>query len=362
MKQRIPAAFITIVMLALAVAGQKLEPPRLEPTPSTPSQKQLIKQGVSLHDKGDYDGAISLYQQVLNENPNDIGALYEMSYSYYAQKNYKKSIEVGYKAAQYKSSLLHAIYVQIGSCFDELGDSKRAIEVYKAGIKLTPSSSLLQYNLAITYYRSQRPDEARVAVKRAAALDPNHPGSQLLLSSILNDGPYKLPSLLAALRFLVLEPGSKRSPVALQIVKNQMQAGVTPGKDGNNINVIMATRQKKDEGNFESVEFFMSLLKAGNDIEKNKDKTEIQLLTENFNSLFGLLSESSDKADFSKFTWKYYVPYFVELKKQGHTEAFAYYINQQSQIAGVDEWLEQNQGKVADFLTWSKSYRWPKID
>jgi hypothetical protein len=82
------------------------------------------------------------------------------------------------------------------------------------------------------------------------------------------------------------------------------------------------------------------------------------LLTGNFTSLFDLLSESTAKGDRTKFTWKYYVPYFVELKKQGHTEAFVYYINQRTNTAGVIDWLKQNQKRVGDFLAWSKSYRW----
>ena len=361
MKKRILAASIAIVVLALAVSGQKLEPPKLQPTASTESQQQLIKEGVALHDEGDYDGAVSRYEQVLKENPADVRALYEMAYSYYAQKNYRKSIEVGYRGAQYKSPLLDAFYVQIGSCYDELGDSKTAIENYKFGIKLSPSSSLLQYNLAITYYRTEQLADAKATVKKAAVLDPNHPSSQLLLSSIFDKGSYRVPSLLAALRFLILEPGSKRSEVALQRVKKLMQAGVTP-KDGNNISIVLDTGQKKDEGNFESIDLFLSLVKAANYTEENKDKSELQLLVANFDSLFAMLSESKGKADMSKFTWKYYVPYFGELKQRGHTEAFVYYVNQQNTIAGVNEWLEHNQSKVADFRAWSKSYRWPKMD
>ena len=362
MKQRISGAIVFVVLLALAVAGQKLEPPKLQPTASTGSQEQLIKEGVALHDEGDYDGAISRYEQVLKENPADVRALYEMAYSYYAQKNYRKSIEVGYRGAQYKSPLLDSFYVQIGSCFDELGDPGKAIENYKFGIKLSPSSSLLQYNLAITYYRTEQLEDAKAAVKKAAALGPNHPSSQLLLSSIFDKGSYKVPSLLAALRFLILESDSKRSEVALERVKKLLQAGVSPAKDGKNMSIVMDAEQKKDEGDFESVAFFLSLLKAGNYTEKNQDKSEIQLLVANFDSMFTMLSESKGKADMSKFTWKYYVPYFVELKQRGHTEAFVYYVNQQSTIVGVNEWLEHNKSKVAEFLAWSKDYSWPKID
>jgi len=361
MKKRIPGALITIILLACGVAGQKLEAPKLEPTASTENQQQLIKDGVALHDKGDYEGAVNHYEQVLKENPNNVLALYEMSYSYYAQKNYQKSIEVAFKAARYKSPLLEAIYVQLGSAFDELGDSRKAIETYKFGIKLDASSAPLQYNLAITYFRSQQLEEAKTAAKKAVALDPTHPGSQLLLSTIFEKGSYKVPALLAALRFLILEPDTKRSEVAVQRVTKIMQAGVSPAKDGKNMSILMDAEQKKDEGDFESVAFFLSLMKAANYTEKNKDKTELQLLIDNFNSLFGMLSEST-KADLSKFTWKYYVPYFIELKQQGHTETFVYYVHRKSTIAGVNKWLDHNQSKVADFLAWSKAHRWPKLD
>jgi Tfp pilus assembly protein PilF len=362
MKQRISASFLAIVFLALTAVGQKLEPPQLEPAPSTDSQEQLIKEGVALHDNTDYAGAISRYEQVLKENPNNIEALYELAYPYYAQKDYKKSIEVGYQAAKYKSPLLAATYAQLGSSFDESGEPKKAIEIYQFGIKLSPSNSLLQYNLAVTYLRTGQLEEARAAAKKAAGLGPNHASSQFILSRLFERGSYKIPSILAALRFLTLEPTSKRSDTALELVRKLMQAGVSPAKEGKNISIVLDTGQKKDEGDFESIDLFMSLMKAANYTEKNKEKSEIQLLVANCNSLFAILSKSTSKGDPSKFTWKYYVPYFVEMKQQGHTEAFIYYINQRSATAGVTEWLQQNESKVTQFLDWSKSYRWPKMD
>jgi hypothetical protein len=63
MKRQISVLVVTLLLLAKVSWAQKLEPSRLEPTPSTESQKQLIKEGVALHDRGDYDGAISRYEQ-----------------------------------------------------------------------------------------------------------------------------------------------------------------------------------------------------------------------------------------------------------------------------------------------------------
>lgn len=351
-----------ILLLALTTVGQELGKPKLDPTPSTESQKQLIKEAVELHDKGDYDGAISRYQEVLRENPNNVHALYEMSFSYYAKKDCQKSIETAYKAAQFKSNLIDAIYVQIGNCFDEQGNSKKAVETYRAGLKLAPASALLHYNLAVTYLRTEKFEDALGTVKQAAALDPNHSSSQLMLSRLFDRGYYKIPSLLAAWRFLILEPNSQRSDVALELVSKLMQRGVEPGKDGSNITIFVDPAPKKDEGDFGGIDLFMSLMRAANYTEKNKDKTEVQLLLANFNSLVTYLSEQTSKADRSKFTWKYYVPYFVAMKQQGHTDAFFYYVNQRSKLAGVNVWLREHQNRVHDFLDWSHNYQWPKPD
>jgi hypothetical protein len=361
MKKRIPLLVVALLLLANVSWAQKLDPPKLEPTPSTESQKQLINEGVALHDRGDYDGAISHYEQVLLENPANVEALYEMALSLYLKKDYQKSLEVALRAAQYKSNLLGAIYGQIGNCQDDLGRPKEALETYKAGIKLMPANYLLRYNLGLTLARTEQTEAARAEVKKAAFLNPNHTGSQNLLSIVFDRGGYRTPALLAACRFLILEPKSGRSDAALGLIQKIMQAGVSQ-KSANEINVFLDPSAKKDEGDFGFIDLFMSLMKAGNSTEKNKNKTEIELLVGNFDSLFGILSESIGKSDRTKFTWKYYVPYFAELKKQGHTEAFVYYINQRSSLAGVDQWLGQHQNKVSEFLNWSKGYEWPKDD
>src|ERR1700674_4851872 len=100
MKKQIPVLVVALLLLAKVSWAQKLEPPKLEPTPSTESQKQLIKEGVALHDQGDYDAAISRYEQVLRENPKNVEALYEMSFSYYLKKDCQKSLEMAFKAVQ----------------------------------------------------------------------------------------------------------------------------------------------------------------------------------------------------------------------------------------------------------------------
>ena len=357
------AAFALVLTLALIAAGQKPGAPKLDPIPSSEVQRELIRQGVALHDKEDYDGAIRTYQSVLRENPGSVEALYELAFSFFKRKDWTNCLETAKKGTQYRSDLLPGFYVQLGNCLDELGKPKDAIDTFKAGIKLSPKSHLLQYNLAVTYHRQGKLDESRSAAKQAALLNPTHPSSQFLLTVLFDRGAYKTPALLAACRFLVLEPSSPRSQIALGIVTKIMQAGVSPGKEENEINVFVdMSPQKKDEGDFSSLDLVLGLVKAGNYSEKNKGKPETVLLAENFSTLFAILTESSGSKNRSQFTWKYYLPYFNEMTKKGHMEAFVNYTHQRSTMTGVREWLMQNQDKVTDFLAWSKGYVWAKAD
>jgi len=328
---------------------------------STPAQAQLIKEGVALHDQGVYDGAISRYEQVLKENPNNVHALYELAYTYFQKRDYRKSLEISNQAIQFKSDLLPQLYVQIGSCLDELGESKQAIEVYKSAAKIFPADYLIPYNLAVTYTKLNALDDARAAAKRAAELNPNHASSQLLLATIFDKGSYKTPSLLAVSRFLILEPKSARSEAGLRLLRKLMQGGVQPGKDNNTINIFMDAAPKKDEGDFGAIDLAISLTKVAEHTEKNKDKTEMQRTVSSFETLLAILSETA-KPDRSKFTWRYYHPYFVALKTQGHVEAFVYYIHQHSGSAEVNQWLADHGDKVKAFIFWSRSYPWPEAD
>ena len=289
MRKRIVTTVATLILFTIAVQAQKLPEPKLQPKPSTPAQEQLIREGISLHDRRDFDGAISRYEQVLKENPNNALALYEMSFSYFEKKDYSKSIEVAYKLAQFKSDLLPRVYVQIGSAQDELGEPKKAIETYKAGLKLFPSNSLIHYNLAITYNKLREYEEARKAVKKSAGYNPQHPSSHLLLASLFDRGAYKTPALLAACRFLVLEPNSQRSAGALNLVMKSMQAGVSAGKDSNTINIFVDTSTKKDEGDFGAIDLVLSLTRAAETMDAKKDKTEMQVLVSSFETTFAVL-------------------------------------------------------------------------
>jgi tetratricopeptide (TPR) repeat protein len=346
--------------VSLSVAAQ-IESPKLTPVESTENQARLIKEGIALHDNKNYDAAIKKYEEVLKENPDNLEAIYEMGFSYSEKQDYKQSLEIAYRGARYKSPLVTGFYVLAGNSLDHLGQPEKAIEVYKAGIKLQPNVAMLHYNLGITYRNNGKSAEARKSFKKAVSLNANQASSHLALGNLFYSEDYKTPALLALSRFLVLEPNSTRSDDAYKIVMKILQGGVTKG-EGNQINIVVGMSGKKDEGDFGPADLALGLSSAVDSIEENKGKTKAQLAVEQLQTFFAILSEQNSKDKRSKFVWAYYIPYFGEMKDKNHVEPFYYYISRRSSDPDVKKWLDDNYRRVNEFLNWSKQYQWPRVE
>ncbi|HZB45481.1 MAG TPA: tetratricopeptide repeat protein [Pyrinomonadaceae bacterium] len=359
MRKIILTPALAFALLAAPAFAAQLEAPKLVPGPETEQQTATIREGVALHERGDFDGAIRKYEEVLKENPASVRALYELAFAYSRKKDYKKSLEIAYRGAQYKWDEIGLFYQLIGNNLDATGEPKKAIEVYKAGLKHAPQMGLLHYNMAVTYKGMDKPEDARKSLKNSLALSPGHASSHLLLAVIFFQTGYRTPALFAATRFLTLEPKSERAAVALRIAQEVMGGGATQGKNPNEISIFMNLNTKKDEGDFDAIETVLGLSKALGMTEKNKGKTEAQLLVEQYDTVLAVVGEQTERKKQSAFVFKYYVPYFMELKQRGFVEPFVHYTHQRV-LAGSGQWVEENSGRVMQFLSWSKNYKWPE--
>ena len=354
--------FLSLVFALCCAPGawaQQLPEPKLTPEPANEKQLAAVREGVALHDRGDFDGAIRRYEAVLAESPSNVLALYEMSYAYSEKKDYQKAIEVALRGAQYRSAQLGGFYVLIGNNLDALGATARSIEVYRKGLKLFPKDGPLHFNLAVAYKNAGKLDEARKSLKTGLAASPQHTSSHLLLAAIFFSQGYRTPALLAAARFLTLEPATRRSPTALKIMREVLGGGATQGSKPNEINLTLDLNPKKEEGDFTTADMILGLSGAAALTSEEKNKTEAQRIVSQTETLFAVLAEQAEKKRQSTFVYQFYVPYFAEMKQKGHVEAFVYYALQPSGLPGAREWAEANGGRIMQFLIWSKGYQWP---
>jgi tetratricopeptide (TPR) repeat protein len=335
-------------------------------TETTPEQEAIIRAGIDLHDEGQFDQAIAKYQEVLGKSPSNVTALFEMAYSYLSKKDFDKSLETARKGAEFKSELLPMFYDVMASSLDGKGQPQQAIEIYKKGIALVPDASQLYYNMAVTYRESLgSPDDARLALQKAASIEPMHPGVQLLLGQVYQSTGYTTPAFLALSTFLVLDAGGNQALPGYGLWRALLKGGVDPIPDSAPSGPAMRgaapkRAAKTDQGDFSALEAqlvpthtaFMRKLDAGT--------PEIQALIAQVDQLLGALPAQPAGPAANSFVNTHYVPFFVALKQKNFVEPFVYWASQRAPVPGVTDWLRGNEPRLREFLEWAGKYSWPK--
>jgi tetratricopeptide (TPR) repeat protein len=360
MKRNFYLTILFCLFLSLTVSAQKISKPTIVPTEATAEQKQLINDGVKLHDLKQYDEAIKKYEQVLKQNPTNDEALYEMALSFYNKNDTKNAVEAAYKLIQFKSNLGILGYGLIANILDDAGKPKDAVEVYQKAIKqlendaeFKPHLSNLYYNLGITYFRQKLYKEAREAEKKAVLLNFAYPSPNYLLAVVYQGTKYKVPALLAAARLISLEINTDRTKKSVDIFLSVLNGAKKDEKTGN-INIFLDMNAPKDEGDFGMYDLLLGTLTTVK-AEKDKNKTENEIFADAVDTMISLLSE--DKKLNSTFVGKTYIPFMAEMKSKGFSKTFAYLILQQSGNKAAQIWLNDNNQQGINFINWAKNYQ-----
>ena len=358
-------ALILLASPAVALAQRAPGAPTRTPAATTTEQEALLRAGIDLHDKGEFDAAIAKYQEVLAKSPTNVTALFELAYSYLEKKDYDKSFETARTGAEFKSELLPMFYDVMASSLDSKGQAEDAVEMYKKGIALVPDASQLYYNMAVTYRESlNRPNDARLALQKAASIEPLHPGVQLLLGQIYQSSGYTAPAFLALSTFLVLDPGGAQAMPGYGLWRAVLKGGVDPIPDAAQGGAAMraAPRRvtKTDEGDFAALEAQFAPTHAAFMAKMDAGTPEIQALVAQVDQLIGRLPAQPAGPAASSYVNRHYVPFFLELRRRGYVEPFVYWASQRAPVPLVGEWLRGNETRVREFLEWAEKYSWPK--
>jgi tetratricopeptide (TPR) repeat protein len=234
--------YALLIFTLFSSCSSKLNLPEAteEAGPSTSQEHEKIEQAIYYHDRGKLDHAIEIYKEVLAANPENLAALYELSYSLFVKQQYDSSLAYALRGLGYKSGLLAQFFILAGNNLDMMGNVEDAMRVYEKGLTTFPDNYLLHYNLAVTQLHSGRAPESSISLQKAIRLNPNHASSHLALAEILINEGRQIPALLTLCRFLILEPGTDRSQTALSYLEHAMNMGISrDGEKNINVNIFI---------------------------------------------------------------------------------------------------------------------------
>jgi tetratricopeptide (TPR) repeat protein len=347
------------VVAQAPVVVPELNPPLRVSPRITPAEEPVLREGIALYDQGKYDEAITRYEQVLKQNPDSTAAMYELAMSYQQKRQFQMAIDLAAKGAEYSCPQLPQFYARIGNILDGQAQVDKAIDTYKKGIALnTPNAGTLYLNMGVSYSSGKKDFvSSKAAYKQGALVDSNYPGLHLQLATIYLGQGLKTPVLMAFSRFLVLEPNTPRAQGAYNAWRAMLDNRATPVvQPASPLYDYVHSPQQTFEGDLTQLDAALVTSKAA---AAAPGKPQIQLLIDQVDNLYGAYAMIQPGNDKDTFLWKYYIPYVVEMKKNGFVEPFVYYVNQSTNLPGVRDWLMAHPDRINAFLQWSRAYGWP---
>lgn len=320
---------------------------------------KLIKEGMALHDKGDYDAALAKFDRALVLSPNDFEANYEKSSSLLYAGKYDESIAISkFLIANYNNiPAVKGAYVNLGSAYDDKGNADSAMIAYEEGLKFFPSFYLLWFNKGLTNARQKKWDDAYNDFMASLALNPVHAGS-LYYTSLLEEKSNKVAAIMSGLVFLSVEPEGKRAKSILNYVLSLLQSYVKKNDNGGSTITLTEQQDQLAENNFSVIDAGMAIAAAASLTDSTETETDtdklllpLQIMTELF---------FAGQKEGTGIYWKTYVPFFIEMKQKKLLETFAHIASITSGNEENIKWINDYQDKLKDFYQWIDRYEWNK--
>lgn len=124
--------------------------------------------------QGDYDGAISMLEEVLTKDPEDSNALYLIGMSYSKKQMYTEAIEALTKVVKVAPNFPPAQF-ELAICYQNRGDKDTAFDHYRKTLELDPNNPDAAFNAGLILFELNKMDEALTFFEKAVSLRPDDP-------------------------------------------------------------------------------------------------------------------------------------------------------------------------------------------
>ena len=330
----------------------------------------LIEKGIVEHDKGNYETAISLYDQALDLDPKNCTAKYEKAFSSQMMQDYKTSDKICRDIIDNcdEEGVLRGAYTTLGNSLDIREKPKKAIEVYEEGIKRFPDAYLLHFNLGITQVGVGEYEESIQSFQTAATYNPYHASSIYYMGLLELDMGRTVQGCISLMVFLSLEPNSQRSENAFAALYETIMNMGSVEQTGDNEYTIMLGPSNDDEKKKYSFDEIAGALQLTSmimqlDIESDDEELDIDLdMSEygKFKSVITTLMELLENENYKKkkgYYWKQLAYFLANVQASGYTEAFIHDISVSSQFSeDATQWLDDNDEHYREYINWYNEF------
>jgi tetratricopeptide (TPR) repeat protein len=233
----------------------------------------------------------------------------------------------------------------LGSCQDDAGDSKAAVESFERGLAIAPTDSQLNYNYAVTLARLGKIAEARKHAGTSIESDPTRSSAHLLYAGILD--AYKLDgaAALMRLRFIILEQKSQRASDAATAIARRVSTYRNEGKTADRAADDVQRSGKSDRA-LTALNFALAFaIETEHKYVPEDAPDAARFVAAMDNLLTGTIVMHEKTAAFG-FVWSYAAAPLEDFTKVGLLQTFLYYVAGLAKLDGSQEWLEAHPAEL----------------
>jgi len=155
------------------------------------NNKDWLKKGKLLHQRGSYDQAIDAFKRALNLNPENKDIMIRIGLSYRYKEKYDTAIEWYEKVLEIDPEDVLALN-NIGYAYECKNQFEKAIEMYQKALKIEPNYELSLINLIKLFKERDEFEKAMQIIKNALEVDPVNADNWVDLGLIYNEmGQYE---------------------------------------------------------------------------------------------------------------------------------------------------------------------------
>ncbi|MCI0365074.1 MAG: tetratricopeptide repeat protein [Phycisphaerales bacterium] len=195
----------------------------------TAAQQEWMTRAAAAKQSGDYDTALTMFQEILAENPTITTAYIGIGDVYVLKKDYVKAEPAYERAAKleprnFNAQFGHGLALQMLSKFIE------AVRAYHRALTIDPESIKANLNLAITYLQMNEASSAVLFAEKAVSLEPGNGTARINLGAAYEKTGRNIEAI-------------EQYTAALELVEH------TPQLLMNLINVLAAERRYQEAAN-----------------------------------------------------------------------------------------------------------------
>jgi len=145
------------------------------------SIEELLRKGASFYDKGMIDKAIDAFTEVLEIDPDDREAHYNLGNAYADKGMSDEAIAMYKKAVENDPEFVDA-YLNLSMLYLDMDMTDEAISLCKQAVKANPDDAFLCFHLGEAYALNLQYQEAITAYNQAMSINPMDPETQYRLA------------------------------------------------------------------------------------------------------------------------------------------------------------------------------------